>query len=176
MITLHLARHGQTEENLAHIFQGHLPGTLTEEGKNQARELGEKLSTVPLDAIISSDLKRTTDTVKIAMGKRDIPWATTPLLREIDWGVWTGLRINSVDTNRPPQSVETVEQLYERAGNFLQFLHSHYEGKRVLVVGHGQINRCIQAHILRLGTDRLRTIPHMENAEMRTFILPDPED
>ena len=31
-----LARHGQTEENLSRIFQGHLPGHLTEEGKRQA--------------------------------------------------------------------------------------------------------------------------------------------
>ena len=31
MITLYLARHGQTVENLSRIFQGHLPGTLTEE-------------------------------------------------------------------------------------------------------------------------------------------------
>ena len=36
MITLYLARHGQTVENLSRIFQGHLPGTLTEEGKKQA--------------------------------------------------------------------------------------------------------------------------------------------
>ena len=40
MITLYLARHGQTVENLSRIFQGHLPGTLTEEGKKQARYLG----------------------------------------------------------------------------------------------------------------------------------------
>ena len=29
MITLYLARHGQTEQNLAHIFQGQMPGNLT---------------------------------------------------------------------------------------------------------------------------------------------------
>ena len=36
MITLYLARHGQTVENLSRIFQGHLPGTLTEEGLNSS--------------------------------------------------------------------------------------------------------------------------------------------
>ena len=36
MITLYLARHGQTEENIARIFQGHMPGTLTVEGIAQA--------------------------------------------------------------------------------------------------------------------------------------------
>ena len=86
MITLYLARHGQTQENIARIFQGHLPGTLTEEGKRQAAALGEELQQARLDAIISSDLKRVTDTVVLSVGKRDLPWEQTPLLREIDWG------------------------------------------------------------------------------------------
>ena len=41
MLTIYLARHGQTEENLSRIFQGHLPGHLTEEGKRQAIALGK---------------------------------------------------------------------------------------------------------------------------------------
>ena len=36
MITLYLALHGQTEENMTRIFQGHMPGTLTVEGIAQA--------------------------------------------------------------------------------------------------------------------------------------------
>ena len=55
MIEVYLARHGQTEENISQIFQGHLPGRLTEEGKRQAVELGEKLKDIELDAIVSSD-------------------------------------------------------------------------------------------------------------------------
>ena len=51
MITLYLARHGQTVENLSRIFQGHLPGTLTEEGKKQAMDLGESLRNIALDAV-----------------------------------------------------------------------------------------------------------------------------
>lgn len=43
MITLYLARHGQTVENLSRIFQGHLPGTLTEEGK----KTGDGIRRVP---------------------------------------------------------------------------------------------------------------------------------
>ena len=37
MTTIYLARHGQTEENLMRIFQGHLPGTLTADGIEQGR-------------------------------------------------------------------------------------------------------------------------------------------
>ena len=86
MITVYLARHGQTEENLSRIFQGHLPGTLTEEGKQQAVELGQTLREIPLDAVVSSDLQRVVDTVRLAVGDRHLPWQQTTLLREIDWG------------------------------------------------------------------------------------------
>ena len=57
MITLYLARHGQTEENIARIFQGHMPGTLTVEGIAQAEALRDTLRNISLDAVVSSDLK-----------------------------------------------------------------------------------------------------------------------
>ena len=37
-MNLYLLRHGETEENVQHILQGHMPGTLTETGKAQARD------------------------------------------------------------------------------------------------------------------------------------------
>ena len=171
MLTLYLARHGQTEENLSRIFQGHLPGTLTEEGKRQAVELGKELKEVMLDAVVSSDLKRVTDTVELAVGERNLPWERSCLFREIDWGKWTGLLLNSVDLNRPPADMETREMLYERAGRCVEYLRRHYDGKRLLVVAHGQINRSIQAWIEGVGLDNLKSVPHMRNAEVRVFSL-----
>ena len=57
MITLYLARHGQTEENIARIFQGHMPGTLTVEGIAQAEALRDTLRNISLDAVVSSDFE-----------------------------------------------------------------------------------------------------------------------
>lgn len=171
MITIYLARHGQTEENLARIFQGHLPGKLTPEGKKQAGMLGEKLKNVELDAVVSSDLQRCKDTVELAVGYRQLPWATTSLLREIDWGSYTGLYIKDVDITSFPPDVETEPMLYDRAARFLQFLREHYEGKRLLVVGHGLIKRAVQAHIQGVSLEHLRTVPKMDNAEVREFMI-----
>lgn len=173
MIEVYLARHGQTEENVNRIFQGHLPGQLTEEGKRQAVELGEKLKYTKLDAIVSSDLKRVTDTVQLAMAGRSLPWEQTPLLREIDWGSWTGLLIQSVDLEKLPDDVETREMLYERAGRFRDYLIGKYQGKRVLVVAHGLINRSLQAQIQHVPVNELTSIPHMQNAEVRRLVIPD---
>lgn len=171
MITIYLARHGQTEENLKRIFQGHLPGMLTEEGKRQAVELGKSLKKVELDAVVSSDLQRVVDTVKIAMNGRSLPWITTPLLREIDWGSWTGLYLNDVDRNNPPADVETWDMLYQRAERFLDYVRKNHAGKRVLIVAHGQINRAIQAGLEHIPPEKTNAIPLMRNGEIRKFIL-----
>ena len=171
MTTLYLARHGQTEENLKRIFQGHLPGILTEEGKRQAAELGEALEEIELDAVVSSDLQRVVDTVRIALGERRLPWETTPSLREIDWGSWTGLYLSAVDRNDPPADVETWEMLYRRAGKFLDYIRRNYDGKRVLAVGHGQINRAVQAWLEQIPAEGMNVIPLMRNGEVREFAL-----
>ena len=171
MITVYLVRHGQTEENLQRIFQGHLPGTLTEEGRQQAIGLRPILAGLSLDAIVSSDLQRVIDTVCLALPDMQLPWERTPLLREIDWGSWTGLEIASVDTSLLPDDAETKEMLYERAGSFLEYLKRHYAGQTVLVVAHGLINRSIQAQIEGVGVDHLYDVPHMKNAEVRKLVV-----
>ena len=74
MITLYLARHGQTEENMTRIFQGHMPGTLTVEGIAQAEALRDTLRDISLDAVVSSDLKRCVDTARIAVEGQKLPW------------------------------------------------------------------------------------------------------
>ena len=174
MMTIYLARHGQTEENLSRIFQGHLPGRLTAEGKEQARILGVRLQNIAIDMVVSSDLQRCKDTVQLAVGERQLPWVTTPLLREIDWGSWTGLYIKDVDLTCFPADVETEPKLYDRAAQFLQWLKQNYDGMRILVVGHGLINRAVQAHIEGIPLQQLRSVPKMNNAELRTFTLENP--
>lgn len=171
MTTIYLARHGQTEENLMRIFQGHLPGTLTAYGIEQARNLGKELEGIQIDCILSSDLKRVVDTVNYAIADRNLPWEKTKLLREIDWGKWTGLKIDSVDKQNPPEDAETKEMLYERGKRIVVYIKEKYSGKNVLVVAHGLINRSIQAHILGVDINELYNIQHMKNAEVRKFTL-----
>ncbi|MBU3837665.1 MAG: histidine phosphatase family protein [Candidatus Phocaeicola faecigallinarum] len=171
MTTIYLARHGQTEENLMRIFQGHLPGTLTTDGIEQARNLGKELEGITIDCILSSDLKRVVDTVNYAIADRHLPWEKTKLLREIDWGKWTGLKIDSVDKQNPPEDAETKEMLYERGKRIVEYIKEKYSGKNVLVVAHGLINRSIQAHILGVDINELYNIQHMKNAEVRKFTL-----
>lgn len=146
LIHLYLVRHGQTEENLQRILQGHLPGHLTEEGRNQMKLLGEKLSSTHFDNLLCSDLQRAIDSAR-CLGL-SLPIVTTPLLRERDWGTYTGRKIDTIKRNEAfPESVESIPQMYNRAAHFIEFLIHHYHGKSVLCVGHGLFNRFITAVI-----------------------------
>ena len=158
MITLYLARHGQTEENNAHIFQGHLPGKLTQEGIAQAIKLGQELQTVPFDRIVHSDLERARLSAELIRGDRAIPTCPSILLREIDWGSWTG-------------QTESEEMLYERAKRFVAFLKENFDGETILAVGHGMINRRVIAAIQGLPLNEVRTVPRFENCEYRILNL-----
>ena len=76
-----------------------------------------------------------------------------------------------VDLQHFPADVETEAMLYERAGRFVDYLKEQYDGKQVLAVGHGLINRAVQAHIQGVTLEHLRSVPKMNNAELRRFKL-----
>ena len=171
MITLYLARHGETEQNLAHIYQGQMPGKLTRLGEQQAAEMGKSLKDLSFDTLVSSDLARAIKTVEIAFDDKSFPHVTTPLLREIDWGSWTGLTIRDVNFDCRAEDAETDEMLYERAGKFLAYIKEHFDGQTIFAVGHGMINRNIVAQIQHLSFEQVHDIPIFKNCEYRIFHL-----
>ena len=50
MTTLYLVRHGETVDNKAQIMQGQTNGQLNETGREQAREVRDKMKDVAIDA------------------------------------------------------------------------------------------------------------------------------
>lgn len=170
MTTFYLARHGETEENLAQIFQGHLPGHLTEHGKEQARTLGQSLRDIRFDAFYSSDLRRTTDTADLLRAEApQLPsYTPTSLLRERDWGEITGLPLSAVDVNHFPETVENVPALLARAEAFLHLLRTRHAGDTVLAMSHGLWCRAFDAVV---SGRTIRETSRWQNCEARIYLL-----
>lgn len=166
-----LTRHGETLENRQDIMQGHLPGTLSPLGIAQAGELAELLKQEEIDHIVCSDLKRSYDTANIVAVQRNMTPRATPLLREIDWGVHTGGHLTQLDWKNLPEGCESLENLMSRAGAFIAWLKEQYNGKRVLVVGHGAINRAIIACLEGRKTEEMPSMPIMKNTSFVRFKL-----
>ncbi len=163
-----LTRHGETSGNVNHIMQGQTQGELTEKGILQAKELAERLSAVNIDIFLSSDLKRAIDTCNIIAAPYGGKIITTPLLRERDWGSFTGRYIPDLKDEPWPDDIENLDTLLDRAARFISYVKEKYPGKTVLAVGHGIINKAIQAVLLN---KTMNDISRMENAEIREYEL-----
>ncbi len=168
MTTLYLVRHGETEENVNHILQGHLPGHLSAKGIEQLQTLREELLPIHFDAVVCSDLTRCVDSTRILTENRKLSITYTALLRERDWGSFTGRNIQDIQHTTFPGDVESVEDLLTRAGHFLQFIRENYEGKTILVVSHGLFCRAIRSACTHIP---MKDIDRMQNATYRILTL-----
>ena len=168
MTTLYLVRHGETVDNVRQIMQGQTQGQLTENGIRQAETVRDELRDVSFAAIIASDLKRSVDTARIIAEPHGQEVIQTPLLRERDWGGFTGRFIPELKGEVWPDDIETLENLLSRAGEFIAYVRETFPGKKVLAVGHGIINKAVQAvYYGKTMSEVLR----MMNAEIRILEL-----
>ena len=168
MTTLYLVRHGETIDNVRQIMQGQTQGELTENGILQARQVAEELKDVDFEAVVASDLKRSIDTAKIVAAPHQLEVLTIPLLRERDWGGFTGRYIPDLKGEVWPDDIETLENLLSRAGEFIAYIRDTFPGKKVVAVGHGIINKAIQAVYYQKS---MSEIQRMTNAEVRVLEL-----
>lgn len=158
-----LTRHGETLENRQGIMQGHLPGTLSSLGIRQAEQLADLLVSERIDAIVCSDLARSYDTAVIVGKRFGLQPRPTNLLREIDWGKYTGGYLSAIDWSHLPEGCETLESLFYRAGVFIGWLRQEYAGRHVLAVGHGAIDRAILAFAEGKTAAEMVNLPIMGN-------------
>ena len=168
MTILYLIRHGETVDNVAQIMQGQTQGCLTEHGRKQAEEVAARLAKVKIDAIVSSDLRRAIQTAEIISTRHGLPISVTPLLRERDWGSFTGRYIPDLKDEVWPEDIESLDCLLERAQRFLEYIMTNYEGQTVVAVGHGIVNKAIQAVFYHKPMNQVQ---RMSNAEVRVLCL-----
>ena len=161
-------RHGETVDNARQLMQGQTQGELNENGVLQAKALSEQWRNRVIDAVISSDLKRAVDTAAVIAAPHGLEVVTTSLLRERDWGDFTGRYIPDLKNEPWPENVESLENLLSRAGEFITYVRQTFPGKKVLAVGHGIINKAIQAVLYNKS---MSEILKMSNAEVRELVI-----
>ena len=164
MTTIYLIRHGETVDNARQIMQGQTQGKLNDHGIQQAETVSKRLAEEPIDAVVASDLHRAVETAEIIARPHHLPVVTTPLLRERDWGAFTGRFIPDLKGLVWPDDVESEETMMMRAVDFLEYITATYPDQRVVAVGHGIINKAILAVYAHCP---LREVQRVMNAEVR---------
>ena len=97
MTHLLFVRHGETDWNAQERIQGHTPTSLNERGRQQAALVAERLASVPLTAIYSSDLPRARETADAVAAHHNLPVQMETGLRERSFGQWEGLTAQDLE-------------------------------------------------------------------------------
>lgn len=168
MPTLYLVRHGETDWNRSGQIMGSRPVPLNENGRSQARELAQRLGTLPIEKLYSSPVDRARQTADIVASALHIPVTIDNGLTEIGVGEWEGkfwdelvddiARINfyaSPHDARPPGG-ETLREVQSRAVAAVQRACLSEESGPVVLVSHADIVRAILGHYLRIDLELVR--------------------
>jgi 2,3-bisphosphoglycerate-dependent phosphoglycerate mutase len=141
-IELVFETHSTSEDNEAGFATGWRPGGLSQRGRAQARQLGQRRSSDGIAAVFSSDLARAAQTAAIAFGQSGIPVLHDWRLRECDYGQRTGMPVAGLRADRreyldqPYPGGESWRQAVARVGRFLGDVPLRWNGQRILVIGH----------------------------------------
>jgi len=193
-----LLRHGASTFNAQHRCQGSCDEPeLTPQGREQACLSAERLSSEGIEAVISSPLRRASDTawhLLKAMGAQDrkITFETDARLREIDLYEWEGLPLEEISRRfaeqyrvwrlRPDEFRRQlannevqypVRNLYYRARLFWNDLLATCAGKSVLLVTHSGTARALIASALGIGTEHFHSFQQSNCGVSRLCFSPD---
>ncbi|MFT4299821.1 MAG: histidine phosphatase family protein [Aeromicrobium sp.] len=93
MATVILVRHGRTTANASGLLPGRSPGVhLDDTGRSQAVALSERISPLPLAALVTSPLERCRETADAVLERQraDLPVIVDDAITECDYGQWQG--------------------------------------------------------------------------------------
>jgi broad specificity phosphatase PhoE len=163
-------RHGETDWNVERRFQGHLDIELNARGRQQAREVADKLREHDLQAILSSDLSRAFETASIVVERLGLSRGSLfqdPGIKEAFLGEAQGLTVEQIrekfgenllerwKSNHPSDADisypggETAVSVVKRSMETVRrFALAHPEFKRVGVATHGGVIRRVMHTIL----------------------------
>jgi broad specificity phosphatase PhoE len=142
MISIIFESHATSTDNEKHISSGHNDVELSELGKRQAQELGQRYKDEKIDAIFCSDLQRSYKTADIAFMNRNMLIIKDARLRECDYGDLTQYPSSEVDPKKikhisiPFPNGESYNDTSNRMKSFLEYLQKNYDGKKIMIIGH----------------------------------------
>jgi len=149
--TLILIRHGQTDHNLHHRYQGQSDVPMNDAGRAQVRAAARHLAGVRAAALYCSDLARSREAAKIIGRALGVEPIVVPEVRERNFGQIEGLTRDEAAARFPeswevwrthraawtPPGGESLGEMWGRVLACIEALWQRHQGQAFLVVGHG---------------------------------------
>jgi broad specificity phosphatase PhoE len=165
-----IVRHGATVLSAEDRFAGVTDVELSEEGREQARRLAERLRDEKIAAVYASPLGRTVETARILAAPHNLQVQTCDGFREISHGHWEGMKRREVEEKFPDEMAEWEKDPYTfapeggesglavtaRALPALIDLVREHPGENVLIVSHKATIRLLLSSLLGFDPRRYR--------------------
>ncbi|HBA26531.1 MAG TPA: hypothetical protein DCY98_03915 [Nitrospinae bacterium] len=152
-----LVRHGEVANANERCYNGHYNVNLSPEGLRQMMSVADRLKDKPIKAVYSSDLQRTVKGAKIIAERHSIKPIAIKELRELNYGIWEGKRLedirnlypddvldryNNIENHRI-QGGETLLEMKERVLSSINTIIDRHKRDNVVIVSHGGVNRIV---------------------------------
>ena len=179
---LYVIRHGLTNCNVQHKYNGRYDEDINETGIQQATEASHKIENLNLDLIICSPMKRTKHTMEI-INVNKIPVIYDERLMERECGKLT---LENIDVSNPTdyyytdyhnyysakqiEGLETLPKLFTRVHSFLDEIKQSYKDKNILLVTHGGVAKAIHFYFEPIPADgMLLKVCRQKNCEIKEY-------
>jgi phosphoserine phosphatase len=168
-----IVRHGESEWNRIHRYQGQLDAPLSDLGLRQADALAERLKEEPIRYIYSSPLQRAARTAQaIATNHPNVPFEYSDELLEIHHGEWQGKYADEIvaqyseglrewrehPTRSQMPSGESFSNILKRTLDFKERTFTQHKDQTILVSTHDVIVKILVADALGMDMDRINRI------------------
>ncbi len=155
MNSFYFIRHGETEYNKLNVVQGQQDFSLNENGKGEAKYVGEKLKDLHFDLIYSSTLLRAKETALIIKKEAgfNIDIEYDKRLIERNFGELEGKKVIDVfkyfanNTTHTVKGYESDKEVFLRVYSFIKEINSNMDNKNILVVAHSNSILCLLKEI-----------------------------
>ena len=164
---LYMMRHGETDWNKAHLWQGRTDIPLNDKGRYVAELTREGLKDIQIDYAFCSPLCRAKETAEIVLRGRDVTLTVDERIIEMGFGPFEGRDMRNVteetriffehpDQYQVPEGAEGFDEILEREKSFLDELCANpkYQDSNILIATHGAALRGLAAVIKELPVSR----------------------
>lgn len=161
---LYLMRHGETDYNKARCFYGSHDVSINQTGQEQAKSLRQLVKDLSIQAIYTSNLKRSQQTARLVFG--DKVFQTRAGFDEKGFGLWEGLTADQIQAQFPeaweawlqapfdvtPPQAEAFSDFQTRVWQTLDELLEDNPFEQIALVAHLGVLRLIYQHLIPDGT------------------------
>lgn len=182
-MNLYVVRHGQTDYNIKHVFQGHIDIPLNSNGIKQAEETANQFKNIDIDLLIVSPLTRAIQTAnyinkvtntKIIIDNRLIERSFGDMEGHENRDDWNIEMMLDYDKNYTNENIEPIQDLFKRIYEFLDDIINKYRNKNIILVCHGAVSQPIECYFN--GMPEIRDFEHFEpltlkNGEIKKYVI-----